>query len=416
VKDHVEELRPTHSQQQKDDSPALGSETTLTVLVVEDDVDMNRFVTECLSGRYRVMSAFDGREGLEKALSCQPALVVSEITMPHVSGVEMIAEMRKRPELRLTPILLLSSKADEELKIKLLEDGAQDFVVKPFSEKDLLVRVRNLILTRQAREEATQSLQREQEARAAAERANRAKDEFLAMLGHELRNPLAPILTALELMRLRGGDTAIRERTVIERQVTHLRRLVDDLLDVSRITTGKIQLKRERIEMAEVVAKAIELISPMLEQRRQKLSTAVPVTGLVVRGDPTRLTQIVSNLLTNASKYSDVGGDVDVTVGLEREQIVLRVLDNGCGIDPDLLPHVFDLFTQDQRRADRSQGGLGLGLAIVRSLVLLHDGSVEAHSQGLNRGSQFTVRLPADAPQAMCDSATALLTGSRPPD
>jgi signal transduction histidine kinase/CheY-like chemotaxis protein len=258
---------------------------------------------------------------------------------------------------------------------------------------------------REMAEQLTQSLEREQEARAAADQANRAKDEFLAMLGHELRNPLAPILTALELMRLRAGETTVRERAVIERQVTHLNRLVDDLLDVSRVTRGKIRLKYERIELADVVARAVELVSPMLEDRQQTLTTAVDAKGLVVRGDRTRLAQVVSNLLTNASKFGHVNGRISVAARREGDEIALTVSDDGAGISADLLPRIFDLFTQDSRRIDRARGGLGLGLAIVRNLVALHGGSVEASSEGPDRGSQFTVRLPAEAPATRADRA-----------
>ena len=204
-------------------APAAGGRPR--VLVVEDNPDMNRFVAECLSRDYDVVTAFDGRDGIEQALRFDPLVIVSDIMMPHVSGVEMVAQMRARPELQQTPILLLSAKADEELMVELLDHGAQDFIVKPFSERDLRVRVGNLVLGAHAR--------------AAAESANRAKDEFLAMLGHELRNPLSPILTALQLMKLRGEPGSERERTVIERQVSHLTRLVDDLLDVSRIARGR---------------------------------------------------------------------------------------------------------------------------------------------------------------------------------
>lgn len=233
-----------------------------------------------------------------------------------------------------------------------------------------------------------------------AESANRAKDEFLAMLGHELRNPLSPILTALQLMKLRGGDG--RERTVIERQVTHLTRLVDDLLDVSRIARGKVELKQEVVEMALVVANAIELASPLLEQRTQTLDVDVARRGLAVRGDPTRLSQVVANLLTNAAKYTPPGGHITVRAGNEDGDVVLRVRDTGIGIDHEVLPRVFDLFVQERQAIDRSQGGLGLGLTIVRSLVEQHRGSVSAHSDGPGRGSEFVVRLPevSSAPDA----------------
>jgi PAS domain S-box-containing protein len=223
---------------------------------------------------------------------------------------------------------------------------------------------------------------------------NRAKDEFLAMLGHELRNPLSPILTALQLMRLRGGEALLKERTIIERQVRQLMRLVDDLLDVSRITRGKIELQVEPVEIAEVVAKAIEMAAPMIEQRKHRLISDVPSHGLLVRGDELRLSQVVSNLLNNAAKYTAPGGTIAVSAGRESDRAVLRIRDNGMGIATELLPRLFDLFVQGERALDREGGGLGLGLTIVRRLVELHGGEVAAFSAGENQGSEFTVRLP----------------------
>ncbi len=231
-------------------------------------------------------------------------------------------------------------------------------------------------------------------AREIAETANRTKDEFLAMLGHELRNPLAPILTALQLLRLRGVEGGDRERTIIERQVRHLVGLVEDLLDVSRITRGKVRLDPQPIEINAVVAKAIEQASPLLEQHQHILETDVPRTGLGVMADPTRLAQVVSNLLTNAAKYMLPGGHIRVAGHSEGAEVILSVRDSGIGIDAAMLPRVFDLFSQDHQAVDRAQGGLGLGLAIVRSLVALHGGSVSARSDGLGSGSEFIVRLP----------------------
>jgi len=398
----LEELRPSASARQSEEAAESGITGTagkLRALVVEDNADMNRFVTQCLSRQYEVISAFDGREGLEKALRFRPAFVVSDIMMPNVSGVEMLAEMRKQPELRLTPVLLLSAKADEELMVQLLDDGAQDFIVKPFSEKVLLVRVRNLVLAQQAREQVDGL-------REAAESANRAKDEFLAMLGHELRNPLSPILTALQLMKLQGPEGSERARAIIERQVNHLTRLVDDLLDVSRITRGKVELRTEVVEMADVVAKAIEMASPLLEQRAHTLTVDMSRFGLCVDGDPVRLSQVVSNLLTNAAKYTPPGGHITVRAEHAEGEVVLRVRDTGIGIAPEVLPHIFDLFVQERQAIDRSQGGLGLGLAIVRNLIERHGGSVLAHSEGLGRGSEFVVRLPGVAQP--CDLAGPL--------
>jgi PAS domain S-box-containing protein len=244
-------------------------------------------------------------------------------------------------------------------------------------------------------EQNRQLLVREREARAEAEVANRSKDEFLAMLGHELRNPLSPIVTALQLMRLRGDQALLKERMLIERQVHHLIRLVDDLLDVSRITRGKIELKRERIEIAEIVAKGIEMVSPLIEQRQHTLRVDVPRHGLAVEADAVRLSQVVANLLNNAAKYTEPHGLLTVEAAREGDLLVLRVRDTGIGLSAEMLPRVFDLFVQEHQALDRAQGGLGLGLAIVRVLVELHGGTVEAHSAGHGRGSDFVVRLPA---------------------
>jgi PAS domain S-box-containing protein len=230
--------------------------------------------------------------------------------------------------------------------------------------------------------------------RSAAEAANRTKDQFLAMLGHELRNPLAPILTALELMSLRGDDSNQRERTVIDRQVRHLVRLVDDLLDVSRIARGKIELRQQTLELADIVAAAVEATSPLLEQRHHHLTIHVP-RGLLLRGDATRLTQIVNNVLSNAAKYTEPHGDIRVEARGDGPQVELRVKDSGIGISPEMMPYVFDMFTQERQALDRSHGGLGLGLTIVRSLVELHHGTIHARSEGVGKGSEFVIRLPA---------------------
>jgi PAS domain S-box-containing protein len=252
--------------------------------------------------------------------------------------------------------------------------------------------------------------------REAAESASRAKDEFLAMLGHELRNPLSPILTALQLIKLQGPERSERAYTVIERQVNHLTRLVDDLLDVSRIARGKVELKIETVEIAEVVAKAIEMASPLLEQRNHQLTVDVPKHGLSVNGDPTRLSQVVSNLLTNAAKYTPQrGGRITVLADQIGDEVVLRVIDTGIGIAPDVIPRVFELFVQERQASDRSQGGLGIGLTIVRNLVERHGGSVSVRSAGPGRGSEFTVRLPRAERAGRGASSAAVSSSARDP-
>jgi signal transduction histidine kinase/ActR/RegA family two-component response regulator len=224
--------------------------------------------------------------------------------------------------------------------------------------------------------------------------ADRRKDEFLAMLGHELRNPLAPIATAVELMKLREGTRSEVELAVIERQVGHLSRLVGDLLDVARIAQGKIELNRHVLEVAQIVDTAVEMASPLFEARRHQVKVTVPRTGLAVDADAGRLAQVLANLLTNAAKFTPPGGHLAVTATLDGAEAVLVVEDDGMGIAAELLPRVFDLFVQNARPLNRAEGGLGLGLALARNLVALHGGTIAAHSDGAGRGSRFTVRLP----------------------
>jgi PAS domain S-box-containing protein len=283
----------------------------------------------------------------------------------------------------------LSDGGDFELRYRLLlPDGAVRWVLDKgrMSHDDA---GRPVLLTG-----AIVDLTSEHEAREAAEAASRAKDEFLAMLGHELRNPLSPIMTSLELMRQRAPDSLTRERQVVERQVQHMVRLVDDLLEVSRIARGRVELRRRHVELADVVSAAIEIASPLLEERNHHLERDVPPRGLVVDGDPARLTQVLANILSNAAKYTDPGGRVRISAERAGATTTVRISDTGAGIAPELLPVVFDLFVQGGRTIDRSQGGIGLGLAIVKSLITLHGGTVSASSDGVGKGSEFVVTLP----------------------
>jgi PAS domain S-box-containing protein len=226
--------------------------------------------------------------------------------------------------------------------------------------------------------------------------ADRRKDEFLAMLSHELRNPLAPLCNALQMVKLSGpADPRVEQaRQVMERQVQHLVRLVDDLLDVSRITRGKIQLRTEAVELAAVVAQALETGRPLIDARQQELTVSLPPEPLQLEADLTRLAQAVGNLLNNAAKYTEEGGRIWLTVERQHREAVLRVRDTGIGMAPEMLTRAFDLFVQADRSLDRSQGGLGIGLTLVRSLVQMHGGSVQAFSDGPGRGSELVVRLP----------------------
>jgi signal transduction histidine kinase/ActR/RegA family two-component response regulator len=252
-------------------------------------------------------------------------------------------------------------------------------------------------------------------ARLDAEAAARAKDDFLAMLGHELRNPLAPILTALQLLKLRGIDAVERERAVIERQVKQLVILVDDLLDISRILRGTLEIRTEPVQVADFVAEAIEMSSPLLEQRRHELRVDVPRSGLLVSGDAHRLAQALSNLLTNSAKFTPPGGEISVSVEAAGDDVVVHVRDSGVGMDAELLSKAFEPFVQEQQGVERAQGGLGLGLAIVRNLVDLHGGSVSASSAGHEQGCEFTIRLPrltAGLRAASSGDAAAAVSGA----
>jgi signal transduction histidine kinase/DNA-binding response OmpR family regulator len=226
--------------------------------------------------------------------------------------------------------------------------------------------------------------------------SDRRKNEFLAMLAHELRNPLAPIRNACQILRLLGTDNLelATARDMIERQVQHLVRLVDDLLDISRITRGKIQLRAEPTQVANIMTRALEVSRPLMEERGQHLSVRGPSEPLWIRADPVRLAQVLANLLNNAAKYTAEGGRICLSADRENGQAVFRVRDTGIGIPAEMLPCIFDLFTQVERSLDRSQGGLGIGLTLVKRLVELHGGTVEAASAGAGRGSEFTVRLP----------------------
>jgi PAS domain S-box-containing protein len=227
--------------------------------------------------------------------------------------------------------------------------------------------------------------------------ADQRKDEFLAMLAHELRNPLAPILTSLELIRQEFPAQADlgEPLEIAERQVKHMSRLLDDLLDVSRFTQGKVQLRCERVDFSSIVSHAVETATPLIEAKGHRLTVRLPAEPVYLQGDPTRLAQIVANLLNNAAKYTEPGGMIALTAQRDGAELMLRVADTGIGLSAEMVPRVFDLFTQADLSLDRTQGGLGIGLTLVRNLVELHGGNVGVRSEGLGRGSEFTVRLPA---------------------
>ena len=232
-----------------------------------------------------------------------------------------------------------------------------------------------------------QALEREQV-------AHQSKDQFIAMLGHELRNPLGVIALSLQLMELQLGDRVVEERGMIDRQLKLLVRLVDDLLDGARLTYDKVELKKERLELSEVVSSALESASPLIAKKRHAITVSVAADGLAIEGDRQRLAQAVGNLVTNAAKYTTDGGTVRISGATAGGNVILSVEDNGVGIAPELLPRVFEAFVQGDRSLDRSEGGLGMGLAVARRLIELHGGTIAARSEGPGLGSAFTLSLP----------------------
>lgn len=248
------------------------------------------------------------------------------------------------------------------------------------------------------------------------EQASRAKDEFLAMLGHEIRNPLAPITTALELIKRRSGQPFDKYHAIIERQVKHLSQLVDDLLDISRVTRGTIELRHEPLRIGSVLTRAVEAVSPVIEQHRHQLVLNVSDGGVQFSGDMTRLVQVFTNLLTNAAKFTPPQGLLRLDAWTEAGRLHVSVSDNGAGIDADVMPRLFKIFEQGRTTIDRSRGGLGIGLALVKSLVELHGGAVTVASDGSGQGSRFTVSLPTGLPAPTSDVLTAPAEAVSRPD
>ena len=382
-------------------SPLVGGNAR--VLVADDNADMRDYLFRLLRQHWTVEAVTDGEQALQAARARRPDLILTDVMMPMLDGAGLVRALRGDPLTAAIPVVMVSARAGEEARVEGRDAGADDYLEKPFSARELVARVGSQIALTRARQENAREradlLAREQAARReadrlrdAAESANQTKDAFLAMLGHELRNPLSPILTALQLMRIRGR--AGNEVQIIERQVLRLARLVDDLLDVSRITRGKIELRTRRLELVSAVVMGVETARPLVEERRQQLDVQVPAEGLLVEGDADRLAQVISNLLTNAAKYSEPGTTIHVTAARAGKTVRLHVRDHGMGIAPEMLKQIFDIFVQQPQALDRSKGGLGLGLAIARSLIDLHGGTIKAHSEGLGHGSEFIVELP----------------------
>jgi signal transduction histidine kinase len=426
------------------EAPGGAGGDRVNILLVDDQPANLRALEAVLKGLgQNLVLAHSGAEALLCLLRDDFAVILLDVKMPGMDGLETAALIRGRERTRHVPIIFLTAyERDEVQTVQGYSLGAVDFLSKPIVPDVLLSKVRvfvelhrkteqvrrqaeqlherrlaeerqrwemerlraeaerekrNAEVLAQKNEELARTVAERQRAEAALREADRRKDEFLALLAHELRNPLAPVLNALHIMRLRGvPDPGLEQaRATAERQVRTMARLIDDLLDVSRITRGKIELRKEPVELATAVTRAAESSRPFIEERHHRLELTVPEEPVWLEADPTRLEQVLTNLLNNAAKYTEPGGLIHLTARAEGDEVVLSVRDTGIGISPESLETIFDLFMQvDRSPASTTQWGLGIGLALVRSLVRLNGGRVYARSEGPGRGSEFVVRLP----------------------
>ncbi|MBX9583697.1 MAG: response regulator [Gemmataceae bacterium] len=334
----------------------------------------------------------------EAAAGAGAVVVTEEAALADADG-RLARLLGDQPAWSDLPVIVLTARGrtpDRRLEA-LLGVGAVSLLKRPLDLIAFRAAVRSALRDRNRQYQVRDHLVELGRQAEALREADRRKDEFLAMLAHELRNPLAPVRNGVALLRAGGADPAAVARVgeSMERQVGHLARLVDDLLDVSRIHLGKVELRPEEVDLAEVAATAVEAAAPLIDARRHTLTVSRPDPPVRLRADPARLAQVIGNLLNNAAKYTDPGGHITLTLGRDGGEAVIRVRDTGAGIAADMLPRVFDLFTQVDRTLDRSQGGLGVGLTLVRRLAELHGGWVRASSGGPGAGSEFEVRLPA---------------------
>jgi two-component system, sensor histidine kinase len=325
-------------------------------------------------------------------------IVLTDSILSDPEARVLVGALRNQPTWSDIPIVL-AARADPGLTgdAQLLKDLTNVTLVdRPTSARTLISAVQAALRTRMRQYQIRNQIEALREAEDALRSADRRKDEFLAMLAHELRNPLAPILSASELLERALQEDAHNHSIlqIVKRQARHLTRLVDDLLDVARITQGRIQLQRKPLELSRIISEALESVGPLLHQKQHQVILIPQPEPLHVNGDAARLVQCLTNVLTNAAKYTDSGGQIRVEARRELAAALIVITDNGVGISKELLPRIFDLFVQSERSLDRAQGGLGVGLSVVKALIEMHDGEVSVHSAGPGSGSRFEIRLP----------------------
>ena len=367
-----------------------------TLILIVDDKAAVRYVTERVirGAGFRTAEAACGEEALVKAAALRPDLILLDINMPDLDGYEVCRRIRRDEAMASVGIVMISATFESaEHRVRGLEGGADTFLVAPIEPAVLVATVRAMLRLKRAEAELRE--------------ADRRKDEFLATLAHELRNPLAPIRTGLELLRMLGDERNVVNDALrrMETQMGHLVRLVDDLLDLSRITSGKVTLRKTLLELGGVIRTTAEALRPELADAGHRLELVLPEQPLHVLADETRVAQIVSNLVNNASKYTPAGGRIGIRVTHEDGHAIVRVSDNGMGIPAAMLERIFEMFVQVERNVDRMQAGLGIGLTLVKRLVEMHGGTIAAASEGAGKGSTFEVRLPVAAPVAVARPA-----------
>ena len=375
-------------------------QTRPRILLADDNGDMRDYVSRLLSGKYEVETVGDGEAALQAARVKEFDLVLSDVMMPKLDGFGLLQALRNEERTRTIPVILLSARAGEESRVEGLGAGADDYLVKPFSARELLARVEAHLSLQRERKRSEEKLEElmalEKKARISAEVANRIKDDFLAMLSHELRTPLNAIVGWTHL--LKTGTLNERDRArgidVIERNASAQRAIIDELLDVSRIITGKLTLEPQPLDPATVVDAAVDAIRPAALAKEIEIATSIERNRGLIAGEAVRLQQVIWNLLSNAVKFTPKRGRVTVELRVVGRNFEISIGDSGEGIEPDFLPFIFERFRQADTSAKRKHGGLGVGLSIVRSLVELHGGEVSAMSDGPGKGAKFIVRLP----------------------
>lgn len=386
-------------------------------ILLVDDQPGKLLTYEAMLGELaeNLLKARSGREALEHLLHNEVSIVLMDVSMPEIDGFELAEMIRAHPRFKKTAIIFVSAVHLSDLdRLRGYASGAVDYVSVPVIPELLRAKVQVFAeLARKTRQlerltaeleervtertaELEEAVSRQTELGERLQEADRRKDEFLALLAHELRNPLAPVRNAVNIMRMHGTDDQQLAwcYEVIDRQASQLTRLVDDLLDVSRISRGKINLQRTLVSVADVVDDAVETSRPLFEAQKHTLHVLLPDEPVFLDGDSARLTQIVANLLNNAAKYQNDGGTIEVCVTANDKTVQIAVRDEGLGLASDLVPRLFQPFSQGERALDRSQGGLGIGLSLVKMLTELHGGTVIAHSDGPGKGSTFCVTLP----------------------